>query len=248
MAHANILCVYDDGAKINTPLIGSKGKSLLIDVDGQKTLFDTGLRGRYFKHNLEHLSVKFSDIDRVVISHASAGHIGGLNTLLENKPDGIDIYAHDSVWSYKKTFSKLVKDEFQPRINMKSINDWVQLSEHLFITPPINGIANESALVLKTAKGAVVISACSHGGLVDTLTIIKEKFGKIHAIVGGIHLNKVKQPAVKLLAEEIKEICGTPEMYLNGCTTGEGIQKMRIEFSINGVEDFFVGYDLDFVL
>ncbi len=248
MARVRILSIYDDGAKVNTPLIGGKGKSLLIDVDGEKTLFDTGLRGRYLLHNMDQLGVDADSVNRIVISHGSINHMGGLDSFLRKREESVDVYTESSSWECKRRFGTLLSPENSVKINMHDVQDWIQLSEHLFITPPVNQIANEVALVVKTSKGAIVISACAHGGIVDTLALVKEKFGRIHALIGGLHLNKVKQPVVNILAEELRENYGNPELYLNGCTTGEGIQKLRAAFTKDWVQDLFVGYELEFVL
>ena len=78
-----IRCVYDEGAMVNTSLIGAKGIGLLVEADGQKTLFDTGMRGRFLIHNMADMGVRANDIDRVVISHNHKSNIGGIAKLLE---------------------------------------------------------------------------------------------------------------------------------------------------------------------
>ena len=52
---AVITCIYDEGSLEDTPLIGAKGFSVMVERDGRRVLFDTGLRDRYLKHNMENL-------------------------------------------------------------------------------------------------------------------------------------------------------------------------------------------------
>ena len=82
MKKAKVLSVYDEGALEDTPFIGATGFSVLVEVDGQRTLFDTGMRGRYLIHNLDYLDVKPDMIDRVVISHNHKGNMGGFSSIV----------------------------------------------------------------------------------------------------------------------------------------------------------------------
>ena len=48
------------------------------------------------------------------------------------------------------------------------------------------------------------------------------------------------------IARSIVQEYDNPKLYLNGCTTPEGIQKLRVSLSKDGVKDFFVGDVLTF--
>lgn len=248
MSKAEILCLYDEGAQVGTHLTGGKGSALLIDVDGERTLFDTGARGKTLIHNMEELDVAVDTIDRVVISHGSIRYIGGLNAFMDNRKEKVEVYSHPSAWNVKRMFGgKLVSEENEPGIIHKYIdNDWVQLSRNLFITPPISGVTKESALVLSTDEGAVVISAAAEDGIVETLKVVSSKFDRIYALVGGVNLHKMKQPEVSLIASEIKDSFGVRKLILNGRTGGEGIQKMRVAINFKAVDDLFIGDKLQF--
>lgn len=248
MSKAEILCLYDEGAKVSTQLIGGKGSSLLIDVDGERTLFNTGARGKILIHNMSVLDIEADSVTRVVISHGSLSCIGGLNSFMDHRKVKVEVISNPSAWSVKRMFGgKIVSDENAPGINHRYIDgEWIQLSKNLYITPPINGIANESALVLCTNEGAVVISASAAGGIVDTLKVVSEKFDRIYALVGGVDLRKKKQPEVNLIASEIREAFGVRKLILNGVTGAEGIQRMRVATSVSSVEDFFAGDVLEF--
>ena len=248
MSNAEILCLYDEGAKVGTHLVGGKGSSILIDVDGERTLFDTGARGKVLVRNMAELDIDADSVNRVVISHGSLYHIGGLNSFMDNRKEKVEVYSHPSSWSVKRMFGgAIVSEENAPGIIHRYIdNDWVQLSRNLFITPPINRVANESALVLSTSEGAVIISACGVAGIVETLKVVAQKFDRIYAIVGGVALRKMKQPQVNLIASEIREAFGVRKLILNGCTGADGIQKMRVATSMESVKDLFAGESVEF--
>ena len=89
---AKITCVYDEGSKPATSLIGAKGTSMLVEKDGKRILFNTGLRDRYLVHNMEHLEIDAATIDMVVVSQSNPCDSGALNGLLKLREQPIDVY------------------------------------------------------------------------------------------------------------------------------------------------------------
>lgn len=249
MSHARVLCVADEGAKVGTPLIGSRGSSFLIQVDGRTVMFDTGRSGRYLIHNLTHLDVKPDSIDCIVIARASMDCIGGLNTLMTNRKVKVEVHSTPDVWECKRLFGELISpDNVGGIIKVEAGNDWVQLTEHLFITPCVSPGSKELALVLRSNEGAVVFTTCSEDGIAATLAKVKERFGMIRALVGAVNMKKMKQPSVDQIAATIRETYGVKQIHLNGCTAAEGIQKMRVATSNDSIKDFFSGDELDYVV
>lgn len=55
------------------------GLSIYINADGKKILFDTGAGNQHILlHNMNHLGIKASEIDYLVLSHGHQDHTGGL--------------------------------------------------------------------------------------------------------------------------------------------------------------------------
>ena len=48
------------------------------------------------------------------------------------------------------------------------------------------------------------------------------------------------------MASVIKDTYGVRKLVLNGCTGAEGIQKMRVATTNDGVKDLFVGDKIEF--
>lgn len=73
--------------------IGEWGFAALVEVDGRRILFDTGLRPMTVLHNARELGIDLSDITDVVLSHNHTDHVGGLLTLRrtyrEKNPDAL---------------------------------------------------------------------------------------------------------------------------------------------------------------
>lgn len=248
MGKARVLCIMDEGAQVGTPLIGAKGASFLFEVDGKKILFDTGRSGRYFMHNMSTLQVKADDIDAVVISNPSIEHIGGLNAFMTNRTVPVDVYAVPEVWECKRPLGKLLADDNVGGVKKQEAGaDWIQMSEHLFLSPAM-GEKKEMAMVLRTNLGPVVFSTRAVSGIRLTLETVRDRFHIIRGLVGGIDMHKLKQPAVNEIANIITEDFSVNEIHLNGCTRREGIQKMRVATSNDRIKDFFSGDELNYTV
>ena len=249
MAHARVLCLMDEGAKVGTPLVGSRGSSLIIDVDDKRIMFDTGRSGRYLAHNMNILGIKADSVDCVIISNPSLDQIGGLNSFMTNRTVPVDVYAVPEVWDCKRLFGKLISDDNIGGVKKQDAGeDWIQITEHLFLSPAVSGSGKELALVLRTNEGPVVFSARAQSGIGDTLSAVKTKFGIIRGLVGGMDIGKQKQPVYNEAASVITETYSIKEIRLNGCTGREGIQKMRVATSNDRIKDFFAGDELDYTV
>jgi len=242
---AKILCVYDEGAVEEKPYIGAKGLSLLVDVDGQRVLFDTGMRPRYLTHNLSYLDIKADSIGMVVISHAHKDHFGGLEGLLLEKQTHTDILLPASAIGSKGMFKSngvCISQEFKDKVDVKTVEDWVQISDNLFMTPPVKYEGgDECFLVLRSKKGPVVLSGCSHCGVEAVIKLVEERFGTTpKAYIGGINLKKKEKKRGQAIAGTLKE-AGCLDLSLNHCTSPEGITEMRVCLGLEGVKNFYVG-------
>jgi 7,8-dihydropterin-6-yl-methyl-4-(beta-D-ribofuranosyl)aminobenzene 5'-phosphate synthase len=61
--------------------IGEWGFAAVVEVDGRRWLFDTGVRPETVLHNAEELRVDLASITDVILSHHHADHTGGLVAL-----------------------------------------------------------------------------------------------------------------------------------------------------------------------
>ena len=61
--------------------LGEWGFAALVEVDGQRILFDTGARPNTVLENARELKVDLSGVPDVVLSHNHSDHTGGLLTL-----------------------------------------------------------------------------------------------------------------------------------------------------------------------
>ncbi len=252
MEEAKITVIYDEGAIVGTTLIGAVGFSLLVEVDGERTLFGTGRRERYLANNMYVADVDPAELDRVVVSHGHIDHWGALPAVTRAREGKIDLYAPVSAWGEKKMLGATgmtFKPEVLEKVSRNDVTGWVKLSDHLFISKPIkfhDSEAEEVFLVLKSKNGPVLMSGCCHCGLDNVFEAVKDEFGAYPlAVIGGLHLGGKKDKLADLYAEYLQTV-GCRQLYLNHCTGPVGIGRLRVTLGLNGVNDFYAGQSVTF--
>jgi len=83
----------------NYGFLAEWGLSILVEVDGARTLMDTGLSFSVV-HNAQLMGVDLSAIDRIVLSHGHADHTGGLRDVLKVKGE-VEVIAHPDIFTAK---------------------------------------------------------------------------------------------------------------------------------------------------
>lgn len=148
------------------------GFSCLIEGDNIPTiLFDTGADGRILLSNMKKLRINPNFIKIVFISHAHFDHTGGLSAFL-NVNDKVKLYAPESFRGVRRAQEVI------------HINKSVEITENVFSTGEIEEI--EQSMLVKTDKGLVLITGCSHPKMSSILESAS-KFGVVNAVVGGFH-------------------------------------------------------------
>jgi 7,8-dihydropterin-6-yl-methyl-4-(beta-D-ribofuranosyl)aminobenzene 5'-phosphate synthase len=134
-------------------------------------LFDTGADGATLLYNMRKLGINPGQIGIIVISHAHGDHTGGLSSILEINKEA-EIYVPAS------TVAKLAGRK------VVLVSQPIQVSKTIFTTGELKGI--EQSLVVKTSRGIVVVTGCSHPG-VGAILDAASCHGKVYGIIGGLH-------------------------------------------------------------
>lgn len=134
-------------------------------------LFDTGADGAALLDNMRKLGIDPGRIGIIVISHAHGDHTGGLASILEINKDA-EIYVPAS------TVARLAGRK------VILVSQPVQVSQAVFTTGEMKGI--EQSLAVKTSRGIVVVTGCSHPDVGNILNAASYH-GKIYGIIGGLH-------------------------------------------------------------
>ena len=180
-----ITIIYDNTTR-REDLQADWGFAALVEVkDAPKILFDTGGNGRILLDNMKKLGINPASIEEVFISHPHLDHTGGLSEFLRVNPRIDKIYVPSSLGLKKEVILK------EPH----------RIHDKIFSTGELENI--EQSMGVKADQGIVLIVGCSHPYMGNILKAA-EKFGKLYAIIGGMHGFSEFE-----LFKELKLICPT---------------------------------------
>ncbi|MCK5334104.1 MAG: MBL fold metallo-hydrolase [Candidatus Aenigmarchaeota archaeon] len=192
----------------------TSGFSVLIETKTKKILFDTSYSDDIIE-NARKGKINLSNIDYLVLSHGHIDHTEGLKfvdfsevkTLLAH-PDcfqkkyfkGAGYVGIPFVLDYlrQKTKTTLTKEPYWLDENKIVFLGQIPRKTDFEAKEPVgcletgedDFVLDDSAIAIKTDKGLVIISGCSHSGICNIIEYAKEVCdeNKIYAILGGFHL------------------------------------------------------------
>lgn len=208
------LTVLYDNTVYKEGLQAEWGFSCLIEGTEKTILFDTGGKPDVLEANFRKLKIDPNLIDTVVISHLHWDHINGLDWLVRENPR-LKILLPDSAPE------ETVKQLQQKADQVQRVTEKKCLCGGVFSTGTLPHQIPEQALCLETPEGLVVITGCSHPGIVRILKTAKELSNqKIRLAFGGFHLKGHTPEQVGDIIEEIRHL-GVEQIGPTHCT-GEG--------------------------
>lgn len=252
------LHVLVDNTSIPGGPVGEHGLSLLIESGDNKILFDTG-QGERFARNAEDMNLDLGEVQAAVISHGHYDHGGGIDYFLEINKNA-HVYVHKDAFRPHLSFrdGKYTDIGLNPdsKSNVRIIlTDGITEiaegftlfgetggehplpsgNENLFIGTEDNNrpddFVHEQNLLIEKNDKAVLITGCSHRGIVNIVTRAEEILGRFpDAVVGGFHLR-----ASSGNAENKSDIYGISEFlsetgadfYTGHCTGESAYKKMK---------------------
>ena len=232
---------------------GEWGFCAYIEQNGKKLLLDTGA-SNLFADNAEKLNIDLKDVDFAVLSHAHYDHANGMGKFFEIN-EKAPFYLQEGCGEncyFKKGFvrkyigiPKGITKRYQDRI--KYVSGICPIAEGIYLAENgLLGAAYEQSLVLDTDSGLVIFNSCSHGGVVNIINEVKAAFPeqKITALIGGFHIFRHPEAAIRELAKLIKET-GIQRIYTGHCSKERGYRILREELG-DMAGQFYVGMELEF--
>lgn len=204
------------------------GFACLVEGLERTVLFDTGADGGILLSNMEALGIDPRVIEVVVLSHEHGDHTGGLAQVVAVNPE-VTVY-------YPASFSEaVVASAREAGTVLVPVEMVVSVCAGISVTNPM-GSPSESALVIDTAEGLVVLTGCAHPGVVEMVAAASELTGEaIFAVLGGFHLTSRSAGHVERVIEGLKQLdverCGPAH-----CTGEAATAQMRAAFGEGFVE------------
>jgi 7,8-dihydropterin-6-yl-methyl-4-(beta-D-ribofuranosyl)aminobenzene 5'-phosphate synthase len=116
------------------------------------------------------------------------------------------------------------------------VKDPAKICDNLYSSGEFKYQIPEQALVLNTRNGLVVMTGCSHPGIIEMLKEIKSAFNKnIYMVFGGFHLLDKSDKEMDQIISEMKAL-GVVKCGATHCTGEKQIQLIRDAFGVNFVE------------
>lgn len=236
-----------DNAVLHSGLLAEWGYSLFIETDQGNILFDCGLTAMPFQNNISAIGIDLNAVNKIVLSHGHNDHTGNLDFVLKSSNRAIDIIACPDMWGarfhkeswagithgfeYIKTLggeltcskeSVQISADIITSGSIPMICDFEHLNDNLYMQKDNDLVkddfADEQALIIHTEKGLVVISGCSHRGIVNILEHAKKLTGtEIHAVIGGSHLMDASEERIDKTVESFKKF-NIDKIALSHCT------------------------------
>ncbi len=220
--------IYDNYLKVNG-LQEDWGFSILIEGLDKNILFDTGTKPDIFESNFRKMNLDASKIDFLVLSHEHRDHTGGIPAFIKMKTDISVIIPSSFSEQFKK---QMVGFGLEPVL----VKGPAKICNNLFTSGEFAYQIPEQALVLNAKQGLVVITGCSHPGIVEMLKQIKITFNKnIFMVFGGFHLLQKSDKEMNEIISEMKAL-GVVKCGATHCTGDKQIKMIKDAFGENYFE------------
>jgi 7,8-dihydropterin-6-yl-methyl-4-(beta-D-ribofuranosyl)aminobenzene 5'-phosphate synthase len=202
------------------------GFSCFVEGTEKTILFDTGTRPEILLSNADFLKLDMKKVGIVVISHLHGDHAGGLSAVLERNPQVV-VYVPVSVSS---EFGRRVESL---KAKVQTMNQPAGICRNVYLTGEMGDTIKEQSLIIDTPKGLIIVTGCSHQGIVNILKRAKEVLNRpIYLVFGGFHLGNKSDAELQEIIAGFKgmkvEMCGATH-----CTGEKAIAKFKEAFGEN---------------
>jgi 7,8-dihydropterin-6-yl-methyl-4-(beta-D-ribofuranosyl)aminobenzene 5'-phosphate synthase len=202
------------------------GFSCLIEGTEKTILFDTGTQSEILLHNVNAMDVDLKKVEQIVITHNHGDHTGGLAEVLKINPN-VSVYLPVS---FPYEFVRKVE---MFRANVENVDKPVEICENVFLTGEMGVKIKEQSLMINTQKGLVIVTGCSHQGIVNVLKRAKEIVDKpIYLVFGGFHLGGTSDKVLERIILSFEEL-GVKKCGATHCTGDKAIGLFKEAFGDN---------------
>jgi 7,8-dihydropterin-6-yl-methyl-4-(beta-D-ribofuranosyl)aminobenzene 5'-phosphate synthase len=219
--------LYDNTAAIGE-VQADWGFACLVEGLEQTILFDTGTKSELLLHNAKVLGKDLANVDIVVLSHDHRDHTGGLTAVLQRCP-GATVYFPQS---FPVTYDDLIQDYNSQPVRVKQP---IKIIEGVALTGELGDRIKEQAMILETSRGSIVVTGCSHPGILNILERVREYHpADIALVFGGFHLMNHSKDQVNKIIARFRE-WDVMKVGATHCTGEQAIELFRQAYGENFV-------------
>lgn len=189
------------------------GLSMLIELADKLLLFDTGA-SNLFIDNAKTLNKRIEDVDYLILSHGHSDHTGGLKAFLDlNTKAKVICKSSIFIPKFRGTRENGISGIDADPCRFIFVDKIAEIVPNVYVFPNIDIINkvdthfsdfeikteqgrvsdifdDELAIVVADDKEMSILSACSHRGITNIISSIRDYFPihKFQYLVGGFHL------------------------------------------------------------
>jgi 7,8-dihydropterin-6-yl-methyl-4-(beta-D-ribofuranosyl)aminobenzene 5'-phosphate synthase len=205
--------VYTEGTRADW------GFACLIETADKTILFDTGTQPDILMHNIKALKVDMKKIDTIVISHDHGDHTGGLEVVLKVNPN--------ATVTMPAFFAGRYREKYKNKIKILSVDEPVELCKDVYTTGEMGDMIREQSLIFNTDKGSVILTGCSHQGILEIFKEAKDIWKQdIYLVFGGFHLMEHSDTEMSEIIRGFRT-AGVKKCGATHCTGDEQINQFR---------------------
>ncbi len=195
-----VVKILFDNSAVSGNFFTGWGFSALV---GDDVLFDTGEKSKYLLGNMNLLNVDAGSVKHIVLSHQHWDHIGGIGVFKGNGAKKVYIC---------EEFEKEFIDELSGLgLNVVSAAGYFEIKCGVFLSREFDAVYKgekicERCLIIKKEGRLVVLTGCSHPGIVIMVNDIIRHFevDGIDTLIGGFHLKGKPSEDVENIVKKLK--------------------------------------------
>jgi len=213
------------------------GLSVWIEDQTGATLFDTGGKSSFLTKNMQSLALDPKNLQRIIISHDHWDHTGGLESVINQSDRRADLYVVQEIReSYAAKFTG---------VNVVGVSNPQRIEENIWSTGSLkathrSGDIYEQSLLLTKSESMVLITGCSHPGIVKIVKRAQNMHPgkKLVFVAGGFHLMREAEESVQKISQDLLDL-GVEKIAPSHCTGDRSIEIFKETWG-----DRFVSFDL----
>lgn len=238
--------------------VAQHGLSVFVEAS-KKILFDAGATDM-FMHNAEQLGIDLEATDVIILSHGHWDHSDGLKSFRPAGTKKV-LVAHPQIFVDRHRATGgyngvgFTEQEAAEWFDLLLTKDPYRLDDHIYFLGEISRandfeakqtkffyldrqekrpdfIMDDSALAIRTDKGLVIVTGCSHAGICNIVEYAKEvcNENRVYAVLGGFHLLGNSEQLEKTIAYFLENPVG--QLYPMHCTDLPALSRFYETFGI----------------